>query len=146
MMGLVPRNWDKAHPRFQSPYRSLAVVMVVAFILVLALEGQLGTSVFGWLGTIGVLALLLVYLFTQVAAMKLFGRIGRWRGWQFAIPGLAVILLAYTLWSNIYPVPAAPGNYFPYLVLLWVAIGVVIAIRSPQAASRLGETLMREEA
>lgn len=144
--GFGPKTLGQAHPRFQSPYRALAVVMVVAFILVLALAGQLGTSVFGWLGTVGVLALLLVYLFTQIAAMKLFGSIGRWRGWQFAIPGLAVILLAYTLWSNIYPVPAAPGNYFPYVVLLWVMIGVVIALRSPQAASRLGEMLMREEA
>lgn len=70
--------------------------MVVAVIFVLALAGQLGTSVFGWLGTIGLLALLLVYLLTQIAAVKLLGSIGRWRGRQFAILGRAVILLAYT--------------------------------------------------
>ncbi len=40
----------------------------------------------------------------QIAAMKLFGSIGRWQGGQFAIPGLAAILLPYTLWSNIFMV------------------------------------------
>ena len=143
--GFGPRALGTAHPRFGSPYRALAVVMIVAFIIDLLLLGQLGTNVFGWLGTIGVLSLLLVYLATQVAAIRLFSRIKRWRGWQFAIPGLAIILLAYTLWSNVFPVPAPPYNVFPYLVLMWLAAGMVIVLLSPKAATRLGQSFTEDE-
>lgn len=143
--GFGPRSLGEAHPRFGSPHRALAVVMAVAFIIDILLLRQLGTNVFGWLGTIGVLALLLVYLATQIAAIRLFGRIRRWRGWQFAIPSLAIVLLAYTLWSNVFPVPAAPYNVFPYLVLAWLAVGIVIAVLSPKAAARLGQSFTEEE-
>jgi len=140
--GFGPKPWGESHPRHGTPYRALAVVMIVAFAANFILLGQLGTSVFGWLGTIGVLSLLLVYLATQVAAMRLFA--GRWKAWQYAIPAVAVVLLLYTLYSNIYPLPSAPFNYFPYVVLAWIVVGVIVAIASPAAARRLGEHLAQD--
>jgi amino acid transporter len=142
--GFGPKAFGTTHPTYASPYRSLAVVMVVAFVVNLILMAQLGTNVFGWLGTIGVISLLLVYLVTQIAAIRLFSQTGRWKGAQYLIPGLAIILLAYTLWSNVYPVPAAPYNYFPYLVVFWVIVGIVIVWRSPAQAEQLGQQWMNE--
>jgi len=142
--GFGPKALGESHPRYASPYRALAVVMIIAFAINLILLDQLGTNVFGWLGTLGVLALLLVYLVTQIAAIRLFRRNGRWKRWQLLIPGLAIILLAYTLWSNVYPIPAAPYNYFPYVVLLWIVVGVIIVLRSPDQTSKLGTELMEE--
>ena len=139
-----PQSLGEAHPRFGSPHRALAVVMIIAFILNILLLAKSPADVFGWLGTLGVLSLLLVYLVTQVAAMRLFGSNGRWKGWKFVIPSAAIILLAYTLWSNVYPVPAAPYDYFPYAVLVWLAVGVVVVLRSPKATARLGKTFMDE--
>ncbi len=137
-----PKTLGEAHSRYGSPHRALAVVMVVAFVLNLLLLAQSPANVFGWLGTLGVLSLLLVYLVTQIAAIRLFAKTGRWRGWKFAIPVLAILLLAYTLWSNVFPVPSAPYNYFPYVVLVWIAVGIVIVLRSPKAAARLGESFI----
>ena len=137
--GFISRSLGQAHPRNQTPYIALAAVMILAFLVNIVLMGQLGTDVFAYLGTIGVLSLLLVYLTTQISAMRLFGRVGRWKGPQFAIPVLAVLLLAYTLWSNVYPVPAAPYNYFPYLVLAWILAGVVATLARPQFVRNLGE-------
>ena len=142
--GFGPKSWGVSHPRFGSPYRALAVVMAVAFVVDLILMAQLGTNVFGWLGTIGVLSLLLVYLATQVAAMKLFSTTRRWKSWQYLIPGAAIILLAYTLYSNVYPIPAPPFNYFLYLVLAWIVAGIVVVMASPKAAERLGARFMDE--
>lgn len=142
--GFGPRSLGAAHPRFGSPYRALAVVMLVALILDLVLVNQTGTNVFGWLGTIGVLALLLVYLVTQIAAIRLFARLGRWRGIQYLIPVLAILLLGYTLWSNVFPIPPAPYRYFPYVVLAWLGIGIIAVFAQPEATARLGETLMEE--
>lgn len=142
--GFGPKALGDSHPRHGSPHRALVVVMVISFAVVLLLMHQTGTNVFGWLGTLGVLALLLVYLVTQIAAIRLFRRNGRWRGGQFLIPSLAILLLGYALWSNVYPVPAAPYDYFPYGVLAWVVIGVVIVARLPQSAATLGEELREE--
>lgn len=142
--GFGPQALGRSHPRYASPYMALAAVMVSAVVTDLLLAGQIGTNVFGWLGTIGVLALLLVYAVTQVAAMRLFGRIGRWKGLQFVEPVVAIVLMGYTLYSNVFPVPAAPYNDFPYVVLAWIVLGVVLTVTSPSAAARLGAHFAEE--
>lgn len=136
--GFVHPALGRAHPHHASPYVALAVIMAAAFVTDLILGRQPGTSVFGWLGTVGVLALLLVYLATQVSAIKLFAEIGRWRGPTFIVPGLAIVLLGYTLYSNVFPVPAAPFNYFPYVVLAWVLIGVGVVLFNPRLVQSMG--------
>jgi 1,4-dihydroxy-2-naphthoate octaprenyltransferase len=88
-----------------------------------------------------VLALLLVYLATQVGAIKLFRSLGRWRGAQPLIPLIAIGLLGYALYANVYPIPPAPYNYFPYGVLAWVAAGIVIVFVSPKLVIRIGKAL-----
>lgn len=143
--GFLSPSLGKAHPKHASPYVALAAVMVIAFVCNIVLISQIGTNVFGWLGTIGVLSLLLVYLVTQVSAIKLFSSIGRWKGLQFAIPIVAIILLAYTLWANVYPVPAAPFNYFPYVVLVWIVIGLIVVLASPSLVRTIGEQFTKEE-
>ncbi len=143
--GFISPSLGKAHPKHASPYVALAAVMVIAFVCNIVLISQIGTNVFGWLGTIGVLSLLLVYLVTQVSAIKLFSSIGRWKGLQFAIPIVAIVLLAYTLWANVYPVPAAPFNYFPYVVLVWIVIGLIVVFASPSLTRTIGEQFTKEK-
>ena len=143
--GFISPSLGKAHPKHASPYVALAAVMVIAFVCNIVLISQIGTNVFGWLGTIGVLSLLLVYLVTQVSAIKLFSSIGRWKGLQFAIPIVAIVLLAYTLLANVYPVPAAPFNYFPYVVLVWIVIGLIVVFASPSLTRTIGEQFTKEK-
>ena len=115
--------------------------MSIAIVADIILVEQTGANVFAYAGTVGVLSLLLVYLTTQVGAIKLFRSLGRWRGAQPLIPLIAIVLLAYALYSNVYPIPAAPYNYFPYAVLAWVLAGVVIVLASPALVTRLGKAL-----
>jgi amino acid transporter len=129
------------HPTHASPYIAVATIMSIAIIADIILVEQTGAAVFAYAGTVGVLSLLLVYLTTQVGAIKLFRSIGRWRGAQPLIPLIAIGLLAYALWSNVYPIPAAPYNYFPYAVLAWVIAGVVIVLVSPAMVTRIGKAL-----
>ena len=44
---------------------------------------------------------------------------------------IAIGLLGYALYANVYPIPPAPYNYFPYGVLAWVLVGIVIVLASP---------------
>jgi amino acid transporter len=139
--GFGPSALGRVHPRYASPYMAVAVVMSIAIVFDLILVEQTGANVFAYAGTVGVLSLLLVYLATQVGAIKLFWGLGRWRGPQLAIPVVAIAAIAYTLWSNLSPVPAAPLNYFPYGVLAWIVVGVVIVLVSPQLVTRIGQAM-----
>lgn len=142
--GFISKRIGQVHERFRSPHIALAIVMIVALIQVFALMQQIGTNVFGYLGTIGVLALLLAYLVTNVGGIAYFLRKGTLKGALVSVPILAIAALAYTLYSNIYPVPGAPYNYFPYIVAVWIVIGVVIVLASPDLVRSIAAGLTRE--
>jgi amino acid transporter len=91
-----------------------------------------------------VLALLVAYVITQAAAIRLFARERLWRPWQFVIPILAIVTLGYTLYANVYPVPPAPVRYFPYIVAVWILLGVVIAVALPGLSAKIGRSFTEE--
>jgi amino acid transporter len=141
--GMLPAALGRVDDRHGVPRNalSLTVGIVVVAVIGFAFGGITGTTVFGYLGTIGVLSLLLVYLTTQVAAIRLFHRSGRWRGIKLAVPVVAILLLGYALYANVYPVPAGPYAVFPYLVLGWIVIGVLLAALRPAAVRRIAADL-----
>jgi amino acid transporter len=145
--GFGPPALGRIHPRFRSPYIALPTVLVpgIAISVILFVTGQSAAAVFGYLGVLGVLALLVVYAATQVAAIRLFSRERLWRPWQFAVPVVAIGLLGYALYVNVWPVPAAPIRYFPYIVAAWILLGVVIAIALPGLSARIGRSFARDD-
>jgi len=139
--GFGPAALGKVHPTHASPYVAVATVMSLAIVFDIILVEQTGAAVFAYAGTVGVLSLLLVYLATQVGAIKLFRSVGRWRGAQPLIPLIAIGLLGYALYANVYPIPPSPYNYFPYGVLAWLLAGIVIIVASPKLVIRIGKAL-----
>lgn len=142
--GFLTKRLGTVHPKYKSPYVALAVVMIIGIAEMLVLYKQPGTNVFGFLGTIGVLALLLAYLATNIGAIVYFGRRRMWNAATYIIPILAILALAYTLYSNVYPVPAAPYNEFPYMVIAWIVIGVLFVLFSPQLTRNIAKRLAEE--
>jgi amino acid transporter len=67
-----------------------------------------------------------------------------WR-WHWVIPVLAILVLGYTLYSNIYPVPAPPFNIFPYVALAWLVVGLLIVLISPALVRSIGLHLEENE-
>lgn len=144
--GFGPPALGRVHPRFGSPYVALGTVLVPGIVLsvILFAGGLSAASVFGDLGVLGVLALLVAYVITQVAAIWLFARERLWRIPQFAIPVLAIVALGYTLYANVYPVPSAPVRYFPYIVAIWIVLGGVIALALPGLSAKIGRSFTEE--
>jgi hypothetical protein len=60
------------------------------------------------------------------------------------IPIVAIVLIGYAFYANVWPVPAAPVRYFPYIVLLWLIAGLVLTFTRPDSiravALELSET------
>ncbi|WAH37827.1 APC family permease [Alicyclobacillus dauci] len=142
--GLIHPALGRVHNRFRSPWVALGVVVAVSFITIAVLATQSGVSVFGYLGTIGVLALLLAYLVTNVGAIYHFAKAKVWRGGFLIIPVIAILGLGYTLYSNVFPVPPMPYTLFPYIVILWILIGLAIVLASPQMVRTISERLRQE--
>jgi len=142
--GFVHPKLGTVHRKFRSPYVALAVVMVIGLIEITAFAGQAGTNVFGYLGTVGVLALLLAYLATNVGAIRYFVPRKIWRLPVAIIPLLAILLLGYTLYSNVFPIPAAPYNYFPYVVIAWIVVGGIIVLANPKLVRNIATRLAKE--
>ncbi|WP_069805983.1 hypothetical protein [Thermogemmatispora onikobensis] len=110
---------------------AVAVMMLFDFAVVSIWSqapGMTGATLFGYLGTIGVFLVLVAYGLTNVGAIWFFSP--RWRlwSWQWVILLPAIVFLGYTLYSNIYPVPAPPYNVFPYVALAWLLLGLLCIV------------------
>jgi amino acid transporter len=125
-----------------APTRALAANMTLTLTALLAfgIAGTPALKAFFYLATIGVLSLLVMYMVTNVAAIRLLAGRGR-RRWEALLPALGIGIAAYVLYRNVYPVPAAPFDVFPYVVAAWLLVGLVVAVAVPGLARRMGERL-----
>lgn len=145
--GFITDRLGGASRRTGSPALSVAVVMILTFLIVIIWSrapGINGASLFGYLGTIGVFLILVAYILTNIGAIRFFVSRRLWT-WQWIVPLLAIIVLGYTLYSNIFPVPAAPYNIFPYVALGWLVLGLLIVFVSPALVNRIGLHLEENE-
>jgi amino acid transporter len=138
--GLVSR-------RTGAPVGALVVVMAIA-MTVMVVQRIVGTSAvnaFFYPGIIGVLSLLVAYMVTNLGAIK-FLWIDRRRAplWQLPIPVLGMAFLGYVIYKQVSG-QSFPYDRFPYLVLGWLVLSLVVVIAAPGLARRLGEGLARRE-
>jgi len=133
--------------RTGSPYKALAVVMTFAIVVGVALRWNGTTSVnaFFYMGTIGVLSMLVAYVVTNLGAMKFLHLERREALWRVIIPILALAALVYTLYKNLWPRPPHPYNLFPYIVGGWLLLDIAITFVFPGLARRIGLNLSRAE-
>ena len=83
---------------------------------------------YNYVGSIGVIALLLVYVLVCVGAIVYFSKRKSKRSLfrHVIAPALGILVMLYPIYSNIWPIPAWPANLFPYFVLAWLIIGIFI--------------------
>ena len=58
---------------------------------------------------------------------------------------IALVILVYVIYANVYPVPAFPFNIFPYVVAVWLVLGLGIVLLVPGLARRIGANLAERE-
>lgn len=140
--GLTLTGFGRISPRHRVPGRALAFEMLVGLVLLTSFRvaGTAPLDVFFYLATLGVLSLLVMYILTNVAAVRRLER----RSMRAAI--LAVVgsgIAAYVLYRNVWPVPAAPYRYFPYGVLGWLLFGLLITVVRPGFVAAAARGLAR---
>lgn len=130
--GLAPEWVTRTHPTAKTPYIAIAVASVVAFIVGAVVGLAAGTSVLiGLLAAANTLAFILIYAAICVAAIWAFGRktnVPTALIVKVGVPIIAIVLLGFSMYSSVWPVPPFPYNLAAVLVVAWGLIGVVIAV------------------
>ena len=138
--------------RWGRPHGALAIVTVVAASIILVWSFVLGAhafDIFAGSGVIGTLILLVAYLFATVGAIKLLFLSGKPKVavWEVVIPILGILVLLYTLFRNVWPLPdsTTPGFYYPIVTIVWLLAGGLAILLMPSVAHRVGERLEADE-
>lgn len=116
---------DTVHPAHGTPARAVVVSGAIILAGLLWWAPRVGASnYYGYVGTIGTLALILVYL--AVTAGEARSALRRASALACSIGILGGLLLLWPLGNSLYPLPAFPYDLFPYVVLAWIAAGLLI--------------------
>jgi hypothetical protein len=59
------------------------------------------------------------------------------------VPFLALVVIGYTLFRNVYPFSAA--GWYPIIATLWVVVRIAVSFIRNTTTRRAGERLMAEE-
>jgi amino acid transporter len=144
--GLWSQLLAGVNPRFKTP-----AIAAVAFVAPSILIGVVSTAftdpgtASGFLGTYGILGLIIMYLAANVALVVEWVKFRR-RGihknvWLWVVtPVIGVIVLAIPVWGDLRPGQPSPYNVLPWLTIGLIAVGAVYAIVlgavRPQALER----------
>jgi amino acid transporter len=150
---VLPGALGAVHRRFHSPFAAIYVITAISIAGGIGLTAWLGsglTNVYGWTGSIGTVAIILVYMLANIGLIRFF-----WRDPDRSIlkhvvaPILGTAALAYPLWST-----AKPGQTYPYNLVFWIVLGWVVAgafayyylrSRSPEKLAAVGRVLAEDE-
>jgi amino acid transporter len=140
------------HPLVRISARSGAPVGALTLVMLVGLAGLIGQRIAGtnavnaffYPGTIGVLALMVAYIATNLGAIRhLFLGVARRPLWQIVFPVLGIAFLVFTIYKNVAGT-SAPYDRFPWIVLAWLVIGGLIVLAAPHLVRRIGERLTAE--
>jgi amino acid transporter len=104
--------------------------LALVCMVILRLTGAGVLDATYWILTIGTIGLLVAYVLATIGAIRFlfFGGRTSTPKWQIVVPILAAVLLVYVLYKNAVGLEA-PYSWFPYLVAVWLIIGVAISFR-----------------
>lgn len=146
--GIFHHRLGQAHGTNKTPHVAVTISCLIVFLIptVTTMFGVRPLDNYAYAGTIATYGFLVAYLLISIAAPIYLARRGQLRLSNVAVSVLGVIfMLIPTLGSfgvpgtnflsQVFPIPAAPYNVFPYLFLVYLLVGAgwfaIIRSRSP---------------
>jgi amino acid transporter len=133
----VHNSMGVVHEKRKTPIFALTVGAIINAVVCCAFSGHPNeTDTFGWYGTLASYGFIIVYFLISVSAPVFLRKTGELKPGNIVIGALGAVLMFLSLVGSVYPVPAAPYNYFPYAFAVYLIIGAVwffiVKARSPQ--------------
>jgi amino acid transporter len=128
--GGLSGNLAAVHPTHGTPAMAVTLASVAIALIFVAWAPFVGAgSFYSYTSTIGVLALILVYIGVGGAEM-----VEAWRERRRLWAGVCVLgpmLLGWVLYCNLVPVPEFPNNLWPYVAAAWVLLAWAVTLVRP---------------
>jgi amino acid transporter len=145
--GLLHPSTGKVHESHATPHVAVTISSLIATAVPvgLLLHHVAPMNIFGYMGSIATFGFLVAYVLIAIGGPVFLRRRGQF-GWLPAtISAAAIILLAMPIVGSVYPEPAAPYNYLPYVFLLLLLLGggrfAYLRVRHPAMIREIEETL-----
>jgi amino acid transporter len=152
--GIFHHRLGHAHGTNQTPYVAVTISCLIVFLIpmVTTMFGVKLLDNYAYAGTIATYGFLVAYLLISLATPIYLARQGQLRFSNIVVSVLAIIFMLIPVLgsigvagdnflSQIFPIPAAPYNVFPYFFLLYLALGAgwfaIIRARSPRIIQQM---------
>ena len=137
-------------PTRGTPVYATVVVILAVYLFIGSAWFVLGATPFDVYiasGTAGTLILLVAYALATVGAARLlfFQGYREVAAWEIIVPALALLLIGYTLFRNVWPYPPGAARVYPALAAGWLLAGLGWILARPAAARRAGRCLTVDE-
>ncbi len=146
--GFLPPHLGRLDARTQSP-RSAVLVATVGGLGLLAVSIPYlasAANVYGALGALATFGVLIAYAMVNVTSLARYAnsdyRAKRYH--YFAAPVIGLALLVYTFYANVFPIPPAPIKYFPYVLIIYLAIATIGSLIFRQRSQRVYPVMQSE--
>jgi amino acid transporter len=148
--GVLPTSLGRVAEGRRTPVLSSAAVVLAVYVVIAFTWFGLRGDPFGLFlqtGVIGTLILLVVYILATIGMIRLVFFTGQTqvRRWELVIPILGIIVLGYTLFRNVWPLPHGVAWWGPSVAIAWLIIGIGLTLARPAATKKAGEMLLRAE-
>ena len=133
----------RAHTSNRTPHRAVVVCGVAAFLPlgVLTCLGVGPSEIYGLSGTLATFGFLTAYVLVSIAAPIFLRAQGRLTVRDGLVSALALFAMVVAFMGNVYPVPAAPYNYLPYIYLGLLLTGLTWSVVLNARTSAFAENL-----
>jgi len=145
--GLFTPSFGSAHPVNKTPHRAIALIAVIAIAcpVALLLAKVLLPDCINYLTQLASFGFIASYFLVCLAMPFFLLRRKILRRVDVAVSAVALLMLAVVLALSVFPVPAAPWRYLPYLFLAAVLTGIAVSAlysrsSDPQPASDASDT------
>jgi amino acid transporter len=145
--GLFHEATAEAHETNETPHIAVTTMSIISFALPTAasLWGLGPLDIFNYAGTLAAFGFITPYCLITVAAPVYLKRLGERRPIDLAMCAASLVLLMIPTVGSVIPVPAPPVNYFPYMYVAYLLVGIVWIIafyaRKPTAVGQVHRDL-----
>lgn len=130
--GSLPRALAKVHPKYKTPVNGVKLQIFLTFAVGLGLGWWIGPAKeFEFMGTMLTFALILVFSASNLGVFLYFFRERRedFNVILHAIfPLVGTLALFFVAYSSLTPWPPPPIGYTPWVVIAWLALGLVVLL------------------
>ncbi|HSZ59018.1 MAG TPA: APC family permease [Tepidisphaeraceae bacterium] len=133
--GIFHRSTAKSHAINETPHVAITIVSALLLVIptLVLFSGHVNADkfsvavldIFNWAGVMGAFGFTAAYFLISFAAPAYLKHEKQLRTLDVVLCVGAVVCLLVPAVGSVYPVPPFPVNYFPYIFLAYLAIGVI---------------------